>query len=89
MQEATGTARSPIVYWTLLTISIAFIATGIGILLFSDIPRFDQFLWAAGLGIAAALLASDNAKPREPEVPFPTGPVRMRMLKSTSQKAVR
>jgi len=55
--------RSPWVYWTLLSISLAFIVIGIGILLFSEIPRFDQFLWAAGLGLAAALLASDNYKP--------------------------
>ena len=65
----TGETRSRLVYWVLLTISIVFISTGIGILLFSDIPQFDQFLWAAGLGLGAALLASDNGKPREPDAP--------------------
>jgi hypothetical protein len=67
MQSDSGAARSRVVYSVLLAISMAFIATGIGILLFSDIPRFDQFLWAAGLGLAAAMLASDNSKPREQE----------------------
>ena len=66
MRLNASAARSPIVYWVLLTISMAFIVIGIGILLFSEIPRFDQFLWAAGLGLAAAMLASDNSKPGEP-----------------------
>jgi hypothetical protein len=61
---AAETARPWIVYWVLIAISIVFLLVGISILLFSDIPRFDQFLWASGLGIASALLASDNAKPR-------------------------
>lgn len=65
-------ARSRIVYWVLLTISMIFIAIGIGILLLSEIPRFDQFLWAAGLGLAAAMLASDRSKPREPDAPSHT-----------------
>ena len=69
MRGNTGMARSRVVYWVLLTISVAFIAIGIGILLFSEIPRFDQFLWAAGLGLAAAMLASDRSRPREPAVP--------------------
>ena len=56
--------RPRIVYWFLIAISMAFLLIGISILLFSDIPQFDQFLWASGLGIASALLASDNAKPR-------------------------
>ena len=68
MHLNTAMARSRPVYWVLLTISVAFIATGIGILLFSDIPQFDQFLWAAGLGLAAAMLASDNSNAREPEM---------------------
>jgi len=64
MRLRSSGGRSRIVYWILLTISLVFIVVGIGILLVSEIPRFDQFLWAAGLGLAAALLASDNAKPR-------------------------
>jgi hypothetical protein len=48
-----------------MAISLAFIGIGIGIILFSETPRVDQFLWAAGLGIGAALLASDNSKTRD------------------------
>jgi len=66
MRLNASAARSTSVYWVLLTISMAFIVIGIGILLFSDIPRFDQFLWAVGLGLAAAMLASDNSQPRKP-----------------------
>jgi hypothetical protein len=65
MQIGSGVARSRTVYWVLLGISMVFTGAGIAILVFSDIPRFDQFLWAAGLGLAAALLASDNGRPRE------------------------
>jgi hypothetical protein len=75
----TGKPRSRAVYWILLTISTAFIATGIGILLFSEIPRFDQFLWAAGLGLGAALLASDNSKVREPDAPQQVNLARLRL----------
>ena len=62
-RKANG--RSRIVSSVLMAISLIFIATGIGIIVLSDNPRIDQFLWAAGLGIGAALLASDNAKPRD------------------------
>jgi hypothetical protein len=65
--------RSGVVYWVLLAISMVFIVTGIGILIWSEIPRFDQFLWAAGLGLAAAMLASDNSKSRGVEAPRRAG----------------
>jgi hypothetical protein len=65
MQQKNGQRRSRIVSSVLMVISLAFIAIGIGIILFSETPRVDQFLWAAGLGIGAALLASDNSKTRD------------------------
>ena len=73
MGSRAGMVRSGIVYGVLLTISLVFIVTGIGILIWSDIPRFDQFLWAAGLGLAAAMLASDNSKSRGLDAPRRAG----------------
>lgn len=63
---ASEAYRPKFVYWSLMTISMMFVVVGICILLFSEIPQFNQFLWATGLGLAAALLASDNSKPRVP-----------------------
>jgi hypothetical protein len=61
--------RSPIIQTLLLGIGIAYINVAIFILIFSEPPTFQHFLWAAGLGIGCGLLTfqrrSQPAKPAE------------------------
>jgi hypothetical protein len=48
--------RSTLVQSVLLAIGIAYVNVAIFILVLSEPPQFKHFLWAAGLGIACALL---------------------------------
>ena len=58
--------RSPIIQTLLLGIGIAYVNVAIFILVFSEPPTFQHFLWAAGLGIGCGLLTCQR-KPKAAE----------------------
>jgi hypothetical protein len=63
------TRRSTLVQSLLLGIGIAYVNVAILILVLSEPPQFKHFLWAAGLGIACALLTYQ----RTPQAAKPPG----------------
>jgi len=59
--ETVDVQRSPWIQLLLLAMAIAYVNLAVFILVFSEPPQFKHLLWAAGLGIASALLTCQRS----------------------------